>query len=215
MTPPVLMLGMPVHGQVDARVMLSLAQTSAYLTAHGIRWAMHCTMQEASVSRARNHTVAAFLRSGAERLLFIDSDMVWTPEDVAAILATDEDIVASAYAKKLPGTPDLVGRRLPGGEERGPLVECDRLGTGFMLMGRAGIDRMISAYPETAYVPEAGTDAGTTVYALFHEATHAGQFYGEDWNYSRLWRDIGGRLWMHTGIKPGHVGTHVYTMNPA
>ena len=109
MTPPVLMLGMPVHGQVDARVMISLAQTSAYLTAHGIRWGLHCTMQDASVSRARNHTVAAFLRSGAERLLFIDSDMVWTTDDVGAILATNEDIVAAPYAKKLPGTPDRVG----------------------------------------------------------------------------------------------------------
>jgi hypothetical protein len=202
-------IGMPVHGLVDVRTMLSLLDTVAC----GLPITLDVHTQDADVSRARNAIAARFLRGTSDRLVFIDADMVWTPDDMRALVACDDDVVGAGYSTKSV-TPRCVGVMLDGGEDRSPLVEAERLGTGFLSLSRACLERTVGTHPELAYVggTDAGQDAGRVIHSLFGSMIHDGRYLADDWAFCRRWRDIGGRLWMHTGIKPGHVGTHVYTM---
>ncbi len=211
-------IGMPIHGTVDARVMLSFASTVADLTRRGVAWRLDAVLQDSSVSRARNMIAARFLRTGSDprdRLLFIDADMVWTPEDVQTLLFVNEDVVAAPYAKKS-ATGGMVGVLLEGAPrpEGAQILEAARLGTGFMAITRAALERMVTAYPETVYRvgSEAADSTGETVHALFSETLRDGRFLVDDWTFCARWQAIGGRMWMHNGIRPGHVGTHVYTL---
>ena len=53
-----------------------------------------------SVERARNVLTANFLASDCTHLLFIDSDIAFTPRDVMRIVSHDEDVVGGIYPLK-------------------------------------------------------------------------------------------------------------------
>jgi hypothetical protein len=55
---------------------------------------------ESLITRARNYLVDEFLRSGYSHLLFIDSDILFNPQDVLALLALDKDVIGGPYPKK-------------------------------------------------------------------------------------------------------------------
>ena len=55
---------------------------------------------ESLVSRARNSSAAASLHYKADRLLFIDADITFDPDDVYKLIKHDKDVVCGAYAKK-------------------------------------------------------------------------------------------------------------------
>lgn len=67
---------------------------------HGVDIRFSFLFNESLITRARNYLVDEFLRSGFTHLLFIDSDILFNPEDVLALLALDKDIVGGPYPKK-------------------------------------------------------------------------------------------------------------------
>jgi FkbM family methyltransferase len=126
-----------------------------------------------SVERARNVLTANFLASDCTHLLFIDSDIAFTPRDVQRIISHDEDVVGGIYPLK---TQDKVvqwcgngaeifsesnspsPRPSPQGEgesqgqstARGPmpvrpdgLQEVGCIGTGFMCISRRAFEKIV------------------------------------------------------------------------
>lgn len=201
------LLAMPVYGPMDPRVAASLMQSMT------LPVEVSLTLQCPSVALARNLLAARFLRSTHERLVFVDSDMVWSPADLSALLARDEDVVGATYAAKAV-PPQTIGEPLDGGETTYPLVEASLLGTGFLSLSRACVERVVTAHPASAFVigRESSEEAGLTAHAIFADEVRDGRYYGEDATFCERWRALGGRLWIHTGVRPGHVGTHVYTL---
>src|SRR5215471_17904978 len=59
---------------------------------------------------ARNTLSAAFLNSHCLKCLFIDSDILFTPQDVEMITEHDQPIVSALCPKKEPGPPVFVGK---------------------------------------------------------------------------------------------------------
>ena len=200
----------PILGQMDPRVTASLMDASSALTASGIGWTWEVLLGDAVIARARNVLVHRFLASSSDRLVFLDADITFSPEDLFALLAREEDLVAGDYQKKVDGR-GCVGVVLSGGETRGTLVEASHVGTGFLALSRACLERMVLAHPETLYRAGSECDeSGATVSALFDTALRGGRYVGEDYLFCERWRAIGGRCWLHTGLRLGHVGSHVY-----
>src|SRR5690242_14573405 len=96
-------IAIPVKADISPTTDLALIATLAPLREKGIA---HSFPVEIGGTRcgARNAATAEFLNSPANRLLFIDSDMIWKPDDVIRLLAmsTVMDIVTVAY----PGRSD-------------------------------------------------------------------------------------------------------------
>ena len=55
---------------------------------------------ESLITRARNYLVDEFLRSPYTHLMFIDSDIHFTPNDVLTLAALDKEIIGAPYPKK-------------------------------------------------------------------------------------------------------------------
>jgi len=67
---------------------------------YGIEARFSFLFNESLITRARNYLVDEFIRSGFTHLLFIDSDILFNPQDVLAMLALDKEVIGGPYPKK-------------------------------------------------------------------------------------------------------------------
>ena len=193
------------------------------------------------ITRSRNTLVAQFMdRPTATHLMFVDADITFQPAQVLRMVAFGEDIVAGMYPLKLRDWSEAAIGRVRGGEslETAPLryvglpcgpderqarhgfVTGQYAGTGFMLIRRAALARMMRAHPELAF--SAAHDRGEQTasehrYALFDcmiepETRH---YLSEDYTFCRRWRDIGGEIWLDTQESLVHTGAHDFVGKPA
>lgn len=179
----------PTH---DARIHSVYAHglVSAWSIFGGCRWS---TCNGTSLSRQRDRLVAEFAASDCTHLLFVDSDIQWDAGHAIKLVETGEDFIGGTYCRKGPQkalTANLLGNW------RGDLAEVGHVGTGFLLVSRAAIEKMLSAYAGDAY-----ESAGQAFVSLFAQNIDEGT---EDVSFCRRWRAIGGRVWMHTGVVLPH-----------
>lgn len=103
-----------------------------------IQFEFDVTMNESLITLARNGAVNRFLKSKCDKLLFIDSDIGFTPEDVAKVVNLGADVSIMMYPKKV---VDFNSVHVPS------LVD---FGAGFMCVKRDALKKMIEAYPNAS-----------------------------------------------------------------
>ena len=190
----------PTH---DARVHTIYARglLGAFAMFPGLGWHV---CNATSLGRQRDLLVAEFVKSNCTHLLFVDSDMEWCPNDAAHLFETGRDFVGGTYCRKH-AARSITATLLPG--QDGLLRECSHLGTGFLLVSRSAIERMLDEYAEDTY--EIG---GRVFVSLFQQSRHEA---GEDLAFSRRWRNTGGQAWLHTGVVlPHYDGNTAYVADP-
>ena len=101
-----LFVATPMYGgQCGGMYTRSICDLTALCVKYGIEVRSYFLFNESLITRARNYCVDEFLRSDAEHMLFIDSDIGFNPQDVIAMMAlqTPEspyDVIAGPYPKK-------------------------------------------------------------------------------------------------------------------
>lgn len=186
----------PVH---DARIhgVYARGVLSATHSFEGCDWQL---VNGTSLMRQRDALVAAFMMGTCSHLLWVDSDMGWSADDARKLHETGEDFVGGTYCRKGPNKP-LTAHLLP--ERKGDLIAATHVGTGFLLVSRAAIEKMLAAYAADTY--ESG---GKRFTSLFLQDVTEGT---EDLAFCRRWRAIGGEVWMHTGVVlPHYDGNTAY-----
>lgn len=158
------------------------------------------------VSMARNNLIRKFMESDATDFIFIDADLGFPPHAFNALIGADENVVAGVYPKKQNEEMFPVLLKLDDKScvinENGALL-ADALPTGFMKIKRHVIEKMVQAYPELAY-----TDALSqkTTYNFFGTFVKDGRWYGDDYGFCKLWKDIGGKCHVIPDITFIHCG---------
>jgi hypothetical protein len=202
-------------------------------------WPLSFLMQagDSLIPRARQTIVSHFLADPkATHLLFIDADMEFEPEQVFRLLEFDADFTAAAYPVKhidwemVPGavqagrTP-LESATLSYAVERDtskPLTMRDGFvkarfaGTGFMMLRRTALERMIEHYPKLLYQHEHkandGAESTPARSALFNcMIDHSSGYYlSEDFSFCRRWTQMGGEIWVDCRAHINHIGLMIY-----
>jgi len=102
-----LFLATPMYGgQCAGMFARSVADLSALCTQYGIPLQMYFLFNESLITRARNYCCDEFMRSDAQHMLFIDSDIGFNPQDVIAMMALQANepgkynIIGGPYPKK-------------------------------------------------------------------------------------------------------------------
>jgi hypothetical protein len=181
---------------------------------------------ESLVSRARNASVAHFLQDKDNtHLLFIDSDIIFEPEDVFNLLKANKEVIAGIYPKKyitwerLKNDPEAERVDFPiGGQIKmtdDNYLELDYLPTGFLLINRTAIEKIITKHPELKYTNDIdGYGYGDHFYNLFKVGVNdKGIYESEDWGFCSLWKEVGGQVLIHPEINVKHLGWHEYSGN--
>jgi hypothetical protein len=164
------------------------------------------------ITQARNQLAADFMASGADKLVFVDSDVSWEPGAIVKLASHDVDFVGGAYRLKQEAEAYPVGW-LPDAElwAKDGLLEVASVPAGFMCLTRAVFARLKVSHPCRAY-----SHYEFQGHAYFHAPVKNGQLYGEDAAFCEDWREIGGTIWLdpelaithHGGGQtyPGHIG---------
>lgn len=86
--------------------------------------------------------------------------------------------------------------------------------TGFMLIERDTINKMIAAYPATKYTDDIGflttPEQNKYAYALFDCGVIDDHYYSEDWMFCDRWVRTGGETFMDVGVTLAHAGQEVF-----
>ena len=101
-----LFVATPMYGGIaNGMYTRSLCDLTAMCVRYGIEMRSYFLFNESLITRARNYCADEFIRSEADHLLFIDSDIGFNPHDVIAMMAlqspeSDYDVIAGPYPKK-------------------------------------------------------------------------------------------------------------------
>ncbi len=228
-----LMVATPCYGGlVTQRYMQSICALLAYGNTHGLSVGVELLGYDSLIPRARNTLMTTFLdQAHATHLMFIDADIGFDPAQVGRMLAFDREVVAGMYPLKIINYDNAVLERARAGEpletaqlryvgafeEGEALVQIDGFstavyaGTGFMLIRRDALEKMIPAFPETRFTAShnhARPSLSPNQYALFDcmIEPQSGEYLSEDYAFCHRWRSLGGKLWLDTQSRLAHVG---------
>lgn len=226
-------------GMVTTGYMTSIIKLMQYAELHGFQISLNLLGRDSLVTRSRNTLVSQFLTmTDASHIMFIDADLAFEPELVHRMLAFGEDVVAGMYPVKalrwdvpqailereeLPtATLQYVGKFCEGAEleRRGAFATGVYGATGFMLIRRNVIEQLVAAYPERAYAIDhvyTGQATQQTFHALFECMIdpETKEYLSEDFGFCKIWRAIGGKIWLDVEGGLVHTGPHDFIGNPA
>lgn len=147
----------------------------------------------------RNQLADDFLKSGFDRLVFVDADVTFEMGALVKIAHAKEDLVGGAYRFKLAeeSYPVLwLGGDLWANENG--LLEVRALPTGFLSISRTVLEKLKEAKPR------AHTHLGRTLECFFHYPFKEGHLFSEDTAFCDDWREIGGKVWLDPEITLTH-----------
>jgi len=194
-------VGMPCYGDIPRPTVMSLVKTASFAAANKIR--LDLIMEGAPLPLSRDFVLDAFLKHDCDKLLWIDSDMVWEPKDFAMMLAysTVADVVCATYPAKVEKPTYYF--RLPEIAKAGPngLIECLGAGLGFTIVSRKVCQELADKAP---LVRDPIQDK--TLKSVFRFDATDGVMRTEDFAFFSDIRDLGHTVWLCPSIELGHVG---------
>lgn len=224
----------------------SWSKTHIMFTKNEIPYSQTTTTSESLITRARCHMVAYFMANpAATHMMFIDADISFDPADILHMIQHDKDVIVGAYPKKEINWPKVsaaVKQRMSAEQARDlaasyavnfefatedttkrelvvskGLIKLKDAGTGFMLIKRSVIEKMIAAYPDLYFNNDLGLPAEVAKWTyLFFDCMHepaTKRYLSEDYAFCRRWQNIGGEVWLDPLVKLDHHGSYTYKGN--
>ena len=197
-------------GQLTEPYFHSCMMLKEFLTAERIPHNWLTGANESLVHRARNEMTRTFLQGTPyERMMWIDADIEFSPDDVAKLWNMDTDIAVGIYPMKRPGE-DWYAAWVDGAlvkdlDSLPNPCAVDFAGTGFMMIKRSVLESMIEAHPETEYEGPHGK-----TYALYQTPIVDKHFDSEDYHFCRTWRAMGGQVMADPSVRLVHHGSFGY-----
>lgn len=201
------MIGIPAGRDLPAMTVKSLIGTFDLCRSRGVPCQLGMVAGSAVVQWARDEVADLFLQSDATRLFWIDSDMVWKPEDFMRMLALSQyrDVICAAYpAKREQPTFFLKYGELVH-DEYG-LVEIEGIGLGFSVVSRKVMRQLAD---KAKKVRDQITDKEMS--SIFRVDSTDGNRRGEDMAFFADILALGHKVWLDPAVDLGHIGQKTYT----
>ena len=205
--------------EVHYRVTESIERSMHGLAQMGWRFTRIVAPGHADLCDIRNTLFAeCYANPTYTDMLFVDSDVFWEPGAVERLVSHPVDLVAGVYPRRaddagypirtLPG-PCMTVDPLTGEYKDDGIIQVAGLPTGLMRISRNCIEKMIAAYSDRWYAqPNVSTKKAWNVFE-FNVADH--ERMGEDINFCRLWRNIGGTVWADPHLLLHHHGEKTFS----
>lgn len=192
------------------------------------------------ISRARNMCGMIAMDGGFDKLLFVDADIVWEPQDVLTLLNSDKKIIGGTYPYKglpinlvfnaLPEHQDLFSERKKSvydyenfkkkyAEYNGE-VEVYNLPTGFMLVDVSVFKRLTASRPQYTSIDPMDKEQKkiTKIYDFFPiqlskiPDSDCMTYETEDWGFCSTAKQAGFKIYLQTKCVVDHLGFHKFSI---
>lgn len=187
---------------------------------------------ESLLTRGRNHIAAVAIRGGWDKLMFIDADARWTPDQFFSVVGAPYDFVAGAcplkvlpihlnylpfaedenYYKDAIRSVDSLLKMRDGHKKQ--YVPVAFIGTAFMALSRKVLLAMAEQSEEYQY-PNPPTGRLHTHWNIFSAQPIDNKFMSEDWMSCHRARTLGFDVMLDTNVIIDHVGSMVYSPSMA
>jgi hypothetical protein len=235
-----LLVATPVHSEV------SIHYAESLLTLQGMGHSLGLVidfllLKSSLVTQGRNLCVSNFLnKKEYTHMLFIDSDISFDPSSVLKLLRCDKDVVSIPYPMKTINWNKVHGRIQEQKDinindlsrsgfmypikvedqqsitvSKG-IMEVTHAPTGFMLIKKEAILKMIEKYPHLKIkqptIINGETKDTENLWNFFDTwfDQETNKYYGEDFAFCQKWRDIGGKCYCYVDDFITHVGEYSY-----
>ncbi len=233
-----LLVATPVHSEV------SIHYTESLLSLQGMGHSLGLNidfllLKSSLVTQGRNLCVANFLnKKEYTHMLFVDGDISFEASLVVKLLNCDKDVISIPYPMKTLNWEKIHGRVKEGinadelsrsgftypikvddqsniNVSKG-IMEVTHSPTGFMLIKKQVIEKMIEKYPGLRISqptimngePKETDNLWNFFDTWFDQKTN--RYYGEDFAFCQKWRDIGGKCYCYINDYIAHVGEYYY-----
>ncbi len=213
--------------------MFSIMKLMDEASKNGVSIIFDCIYFDSLIARARNAAVAGFLNhKDATHLLFIDTDISFRSEDVIKLIKKNKEVVCGVYPKKYISEQKLLSliktnNTLPNNYEAlctdfaseiiGDGENIDYAATGFMLIKKSAFLKIKEKFPNIKYKNDINAYAqyGDNFYNFFPCDVNPqnSKYESEDYGFSRLWRETGGKIYVEKSCELVHYGWKGYMGN--
>lgn len=226
-------------GQVHALHMVSMLNLQRVFGECKHEAIVSVLVNESLITRGRNSLANQFMKSDADYLFFIDSDIQFHAEQVPAMIEADKDIICGIYPKK-----EINWQQVANGVKNGASVndlkyytgswvlnlvdyvnsvtvpvneplEIWAGGTGFMLIKRKVMEEMRKVVP--SYLNDVVDLANVQeprerITQFFTESIEPGteRLLSEDYHFCRTWREMGNKIHAAPWVQLTHHGTYAF-----
>jgi len=234
-----LCVGTPVHSEVSIHYTQCLLEIQKEFMKKGnnVAFLMH---KSSLITQGRNLTVASFLETNSDYLLFLDSDIAIGTHVIEKMINADKDVICVPYPLK-----SIQWNKLKEKFERGMIkniedmetggctypvripdvtdinmtkgvIEITHAPAGCLLIKRSVFDELIKTYPDRKIKQKSvinGQYEEKKFYYNFFDTIHDKKtqtYMGEDFGFCKLWTDIGGKIFAVVDEYIMHVGEHQY-----
>ena len=214
-------------GQCSGFFLTSMISLIDELKKSGIDFSTQFMFNESLITRARNKLANDILKDpNITHLLFIDSDMKFSANDIILMAKADLDIICGICPKKvinwenvrkavLNNESNLVKKtgeyaiNLSIPEEGLQIkkyepIEIERGGTGIMLIKRDVFEKLIP------FVESYKEIDGSIVYDFFKTSIKDNTYLSEDYSFCEMWKDQGGKIYGAPWAEIGHHGSYLF-----
>lgn len=196
-------------GKVNVQYAICLADTQTHLASKNIETHVKINTAGSLLVAERNRLLKSFLETDCTHMLFIDGDLGWPYQAVEALLNHDEDFVGGVYPargnEKIFMFRPLLNPDSSIVKSEKKLLGMEYIPSGFMLIKRHVIEKIIADNPQTYFKPKHGDLPDG--HCIFNTEVYEDEFWGEDYVFCRLARRSGFKIWVDPLIQFDHDGT--------
>ena len=167
-----------------------------------------------AIDQGRNRMAYdAIYRRNFEELMWIDSDVIFNPDDVDKLRKSGYDFIGGAYPFK--GWPRMTvqpkdNQSITFDEKTGKVYEVECVATGFMYT-KATVYKSIK---EKLNLPLCNTSFDAPQIPFFRPdvwyENNTPYYLGEDFSFCKRAQQVGYKVYLDSRIKLGHVGKYKY-----
>lgn len=200
-------VGIPAGRDFHALTVKSLIETFTKCQTMGIPAQLALVAGNAVIQWARDEVIDLFLQSNCNRLFWIDSDIVWNPNDFMRMMALSQkrDIVCATYPAKKEPTTFYINHDPPLVSDDLGLFEIKGAGLGFTVMTRKVVEAIVDASPKAV-----DQITGKEFAQVFRVGMKDGTRIGEDMAFFNDARELGFKVHLDPLVKLKHLGLKQY-----
>ena len=235
----ILLATVTTNGSIYTAYNISVLQLEKACTRLGIDLVNACTQNEYSLQKAKNILFSMFMKTPHTHLLLIDADIEFEADDVIKMLEFDKPVIGGLNYKtnirwdKLAEIANQKGEKnysietlqtisreynfvprdgdMQTFDVSKEFIEVDVIGSSVMLLKREALEQIEAAYANDKYVVDGNPcfpyfntdiktipDSGTSIYIE------------DDQMFCNRWRQLGGKVYLHTKFRCKHWGTYTF-----